>query len=125
VTHPAALRSAYAPQDAPLRTPRALEYDLFARVTAALDRAWRRRDTDFPALVTALHDNTRLWSVLAEDVANPDNPLPQGLRAQLFYLYEFTAQHARRVADGAATTEVLVDINTAVMRGLRGERGAV
>ena len=50
--------------------------------------------------------------------------LPPALRAQLFYLYEFTDQHSRKVLAGNASIEVLVDINTAVMRGLRGETGA-
>ncbi|MFN6978293.1 MAG: flagellar biosynthesis regulator FlaF [Gemmobacter sp.] len=42
------------------------------------------------------------------------------MRAQLFYLYEFTAAHSRRVLDGTASVEALVDVNTAMMRGLRG-----
>ncbi len=121
MTLSASARAGYAAQHTHVRTPRALEYELFARTTTALERAWHRRAQDFPALVAALHDNTRLWTVLAEDVANPDNGLPQGLRAQLFYLYEFTAEHSRRIAEGDASTAVLIDINTAVMRGLRGE----
>jgi flagellar protein FlaF len=57
-------------------------------------------------------------------VAQPGNCLPAALRARLFYLYQFTAQHSRAVLDGKANVEVLADINTAVMRGLRGEGGA-
>jgi len=65
----------------------------------------------------------RLWSTLALDVAQPENGLPSALRAQLFYLYQFTTEHSRAVLKGAASVEVLVDINTAVMRGLRGDKG--
>ncbi len=57
-------------------------------------------------------------------MALPGISLPAALRARLFYLYEFTARHSRAVLDGKASVEVLVDINTAVMRGLRGEGGA-
>ena len=47
--------------------------------------------------------------------------LPALLRARLFWLYEFTASHSRAVLEGKAEATVLVEINTAVMRGLRGE----
>ena len=49
---------------------------------------------------------------------------PAALRARLFYLYEFTAQHSRAVLDDKASVEVLADINMAVMRGLRGDGGS-
>ena len=91
--------------------------------TAKCSAAWPKRDTNFAALATALDANLRLWTTLGADVAGPGNALPQALRAQLFYLYEFTAEHSRAVLEGRASVEVLVDINTAVMRGLRGEGG--
>ena len=114
---------AYARPDAPARSSRAVEYDLFARVTRRLTLAHRAREVDFPALVAALHENERLWRTLAIDVADPENALPASLRAQLFYLHEFTTSHSRKVIEGAASAEVLVDINTAIMRGLRGTSG--
>ncbi|NUB44915.1 flagellar biosynthesis regulator FlaF [Fertoebacter nigrum] len=114
-------RTAYARPDAPLRTPRSLEYDLLARMTQRMTATATRRDTDFPAFAGALHDNLRLWSTLAADVAGSGNGLPPKLRAQLFYLYQFTAAHSAKVLETSADIEVLVDINTAVMRGLRGD----
>jgi len=115
---------AYARPDAPSRSFRTVEYDLFARVTRRLTLAWRARRVDFPALVAALHENDRLWRTLAVDVADPGNALPASLRAQLFYLHEFTAAHSRKIVDDGASAEVLIDINTAIMRGLRGTAGA-
>ena len=119
--------SAYGRPDAPVRSPRAIEYDLFARVTRALASAQAATGpagrADFAAIAKALHDNGRMWRVLATDVAEPGNALPQALRARLFYLYQFTEQHSRKVLGGTAEVGVLVDINTAVMRGLRGEGG--
>jgi flagellar protein FlaF len=114
-------RTAYARPDAPQRNPRAVEYDIFARVTRALHDAWERRDTDHPALVRALHDNGSLWRTLAADLAEPGNALPTDLKARLFYLHEFTAVHSRKVMDGQADAGVLIELNTAIMRGLRGE----
>ncbi len=116
-------RAAYGRSVAPVRTNRTQEYDLLARCTQALSAAWTRRKEDFPGLATALTENLQLWSALAADVAEAGNGLPAPLRAQLFYLYEFTAGHTRTVLDSRGSVEVLVDINTAVMRGLRGDGG--
>jgi flagellar protein FlaF len=114
---------AYARHETPVRSLRSIEYDLIAQVTQRLRNAWARRDSDFPGLVAALTDNQRLWSTLASDVAQPENGLPAPLRARLFYLYEFTVHHSRAVLDKGASVEVLTDINTAVLRGLRGQGG--
>lgn len=116
--------SAYGRPDAPVRSTRAVEYDLFARVTRAITAA-SRNASDRPALIRALHDNGKLWRTLAIDVADPGNALPATLRAQLFYLFEFTTAHSRKVIDKSASADVLVEINTAVMRGLRGEGGSL
>lgn len=120
IAQSAAARAAYARPEAPHRDFRALEYDLLARATKALSLS-RSEGASYAKLLAALDENQRLWSTLAADVAEPENGLPQKLRAQLFYLYEFTSQHSRAVRDKAASVEVLIDINTAVMRGLRGQ----
>lgn len=114
-------RTEYARPEAAARTPRGVEYDLLARTTQRLAATWTNRKASFPIFVTALNDNLRLWSTLASDVAEPTNGLPAALRAQLFYLYQFTADHSRAVLADRGSVEVLIDINTAVMRGLRGE----
>jgi flagellar protein FlaF len=113
-------RDAYARPDAPSRDARAVEYELFVRMTRALSTSWAQRKKNYPALVSALYDNGKMWRTLAVDVADIGNELPSPLRAQLFYLYEFTTEHSRKVLDGTASADVLVEINTAVMRGLRG-----
>lgn len=113
-------RSAYSGAATPTRTGRGTEYEVFARVTRRLRQA-QSGEGGYAALVSALHDNRSLWSTLAADVAVETNGLPKPLRARIFYLAEFTIQHSRRVLAGEAGVEVLIDINTAVMRGLRGE----
>ena len=115
--------AAYGQREAPVRTARAHEYDLLARCTQKMAMAWARRKDDFPQLATAVTENLQLWCALAVDVADSGNGLPSALRAQLFYLYEFTTNHSRAVLANRASVEVLVDINTAVMRGLRGDGG--
>jgi flagellar biosynthesis activator protein FlaF len=116
-------KTGYARPDATLRPMRSIEYEALARATKLLAASWPRRKENFPALATALNQNLALWSTLAADVADANNALPTGLRAQLFYLYEFSERHSRSLLEGRGTVDVLIDINTAVMRGLRGNGG--
>ncbi|QDL94773.1 flagellar biosynthesis regulator FlaF (plasmid) [Paroceanicella profunda] len=101
-------------------TPRRTEYRAFAQATHRLSRAGQTDPLDFPRLAEAVSENQRLWILLAADVADSANGLPAPLRAQIFYLAEFTRLHSRKILDGTATVAALIDINTAVMRGLRG-----
>lgn len=114
-------RLAYASPSQPVRTARDIEYDAFARVTYRLRAA--AGDDSFPKLAEALHDNRELWVALAGDVAGEGNDLPAPLRARIFYLNEFTRQHSSKVLKGDATPDVLIEINTSVMRGLRHAGG--
>ena len=111
-------RTAYGSTTA-IRTDRGVEYDAFARVTAALRTAAADGKQKFPALAKALEDNRRLWTIIAADVADPGNMLPQELRAQIFYLSEFTIRHTSRVLRREADADTLIEINTMIMRGLR------
>lgn len=114
-------KTAYSKPGQPTRTLRGTEYELFARITHRLKSASATERPGFSTLARALHDNRSLWTILAADVADKENGLPPNLRAQLFYLSEFTAQHTSKVLAGDATADVLIDINTSVMRGLRQE----
>lgn len=117
-------KTAYANPGQPTRTQRGIEYELFARVTRRLKAAAQATKEHFPALAEALYENRRLWTVIAVDVASPENALPAALRARLFYLNEFTQAHSAKVLRGEASAEVLIDINTAIMRGLRQQGGS-
>jgi flagellar protein FlaF len=111
-------RRAYAPERSPILGPRAVEHRLIADVTARLGQAASAGPRGFQRLASALHENRRLWATLAANVASRDNALPEQLRAQLFYLAEFTTGHSRKVLRGEASVGPLIEINTAVMRGL-------
>jgi flagellar biosynthesis activator protein FlaF len=113
-------------QSRSLKTPRDLEYEVFARLTGRLKTARTPgRGQLTPDLIAALHDNRRLWTTLAMDLAHPDNAFPQDLRARLFYLAEYTMLTTDRLLGGQVEpgdgTDSLIEINTAIMRGLRGE----
>lgn len=112
-------RRAYSAAAAPTRTHKGLEYEVVARITHRI-RSAAGSPSAFPALAEALHDNSRLWTIFAAEVADRANPLPAELKARLFYLAEFTLHHTGRVLAGEATADPLMEINTAIMRGLRG-----
>ena len=112
-------KTAYATSQTTISTPRGIEYEAFARVTHRLKSAAEAGRSGFGQLAQAVHRNRQLWTMLAADVAEHDNGLPQELRARIFYLAEFTNQHSRAVLKDPAEAAVLVEINTAIMRGLR------
>ena len=110
-------QQAYAPVRPAIQTPRAIEAHVITGITARLSR----KTSDFPTLVGAVHDNRRMWTTLAADVADTDNALPAALRAQIFYLAEFTERHSQKFLRGEADLSALIDINTAIIRGLNAQ----
>ena len=116
-------KTAYAASGQPTRTLKSTEYEVFARITHRLKSAQALGPTGFSSLAGAIYENRRLWTTLAADVSDPDNGLPANLRARLFYLSEFTQEHSRKVLAGKANADILVEINTAMMRGLRQDGG--
>lgn len=117
-------RTAYASATAPIKTPQGVEYEAFARITSRMKAAAQKGNVAFPELAAALHDNRRLWLILAADVANTENPLPAVLRAQIFYLAEFTDLHTAKILSGAAQVDALIEVNSNIMRGLRQQERA-
>jgi flagellar protein FlaF len=124
-TMTARAQAAYAPASPATHTPRDIEYHAFAHVTGLLAHA---RDTAAEVggtarLAEALHENVRLWLALATDVALPENPLAPQLKAQIIGLANFARTHMTKVLAGSETVDALIDVNMAIMKGLRGEDG--
>ena len=111
-------RDAYAATHTFVRSPRSNERDAFLRITDALERGHATRETRFPQYASALHDNQRLWTVLGADVADPENGLPEELRARVFFLSDFTRKHTRKALRGEADAAPLIEINRAMIAGL-------
>ena len=107
-------RAAYSSAAEPIRTPKSAEYDVFAKVTASL-----RRATTMPERARAIADNRLLWITLAGDVAGDGNQLPSQVRARIFYLAQFVSEHSSKLLNSREDLTALVDINTAIMAGLR------
>ena len=110
-------RRGYGPAGSPTRTARDAEKHVLVQATAAL-RTASVPSQPFARLAEAVQRNRMLWTRLAGDVAEGTNGLPPDLRARIFYLAQFTDHHSRRVLLGEATVEALIEVNTAVIRGL-------
>lgn len=113
-------QNAYSRPAAPVRSARDTEHAALGRATYQLKQAAEAEPANFPALVQALQENRQLWTVFAAEVADDANELPLELRAQIFYLSEFTRVHTGRVLNENGSVEPLIEVNTAIMRGLRG-----
>ncbi|MEY8828105.1 flagellar biosynthesis regulator FlaF [Sedimentitalea sp. XS_ASV28] len=111
---------AYSAASAPTRTTRGTEYEAIARITTRIRAAEAKGTAGFAALAEALNDNRKIWTIFAIDVADKGNALPSELKARILYLAEFTNQHTSKVLARQANSEPLLEINTAILRGLRG-----
>lgn len=107
----------YAPTSTPLKSARRAEYEVIARITSRLTAAIQAKD--FGKLISAMHENRTLWRKLGQDVASSENLLPDELRVRLIYLSEFTEHHTRRAIKREVSAVPLVEINTAILRGLK------
>lgn len=105
-------------------TPREMEYRLFAQVTRALMEAAKCDPLDFRGRVDALDWNRRVWSVLADDCAHPDNKLPPQLRASIISLAIWVGKHTTAVIRRQEEIEPLIEVNRMIMQGLAGGAGA-
>lgn len=117
-------REGYGRNSVLIRSPRATEYEALARISHRLRYAAQDRTSNFPAYVAALSENARLWTTFAADVADPANPLPQELRARIFWLAEFTDAETRKLMRGNGDVAILIEINAAILHGLRGAQDA-
>ncbi|MBV1926144.1 MAG: flagellar biosynthesis regulator FlaF [Rhodobacteraceae bacterium] len=110
---------AYSTASSPIRTTRGTEYDAIARITYKLKTAAAKGPDGFAALVDAMQSNNKMWQIFAIDVADRNNALPKELKAQIFYLAEFTRQHTSKVLARREDVAPLLEINLAILRGLR------
>lgn len=107
----------YGASDAVIRSERSIEFQAFARVTSALALAEDTKDTN--KLAQAVYENRKLWNILASDVAEDQNELPEDLRANIISLSLFVMRHSSEVLKGNGATDTLIEINKSIMRGLK------
>lgn len=101
------------------------EAKIFARVIASLNSAVPKfAKGDIKAMAEAIHLNDRLWLALSVDLLSEGNQLPNEIKSNLLNLSVYSQRIGRKVLLGEADPQELIDVNTSVMRGLRGKTGA-
>lgn len=65
-----------------------------------------------------LAENLKLWDLLTVDLADPNNGMDEPLIAQIISLGLFVRNHTLGLYAGNGSVDVLVDINTAILKGL-------
>lgn len=103
------------------RNGRRAEYDVIARITHQLRNTAVNSKSDFPSYASALHLNQQLWTRLVVDIVDKNNPLPEDLKARIIDLSDFTRTYTRKILREKAPIMPLLEINMAVLRGLKTE----
>lgn len=111
---------AYSGNQPQTKSLRDLEYDVFLGVTRELKRLHANEGPSYPRLVEALNKNEKLWTEIGVQVAQSDNALPKELRANLFYMARFVSHQTDKILKRDADLSSLIDVNVAVLRGLKG-----
>ncbi len=112
------MTNGYAAMQRETLSGRALEREVFNRITARLENVDPNAPGGGAAFAEALTQNSRLWRTLALDLAHRENHCPPKLRASLLSLAMFVEKHTRRVIDGQAGPQILIEINRNIIRGL-------
>lgn len=101
-------------------TPRSTEYRLMSQVTAEMIAA---RDAGLTGvgLMPALHRNRRTWSTFSTLCADPENQLPEDLRARIISIAMWVERHTTDVVCGRESIDDLILVNRAIIEGLANE----
>ena len=99
---------------------RALEREVFSRITRRLESADVGEAGGVTSFYQALQENKKLWLTLAVDLAKPTNQCTDDLRASLLSLAHFVERHTAKVMAGEADHQILAEINQNIIQGLSG-----
>ncbi|MFN8734837.1 MAG: flagellar biosynthesis regulator FlaF [Hyphomonadaceae bacterium] len=113
--------SAYQKAQQRVETPRELEYRLFGQVTRALIDIQDLPRHEIARRMDALDWNRRVWSFMAADCGNPDNALPENLRASIISLSLWVSRYSSEVMHKGEDVEPLIDVNRSIMQGLASQ----
>lgn len=118
VMRPRGIASAYSSVIRGTEDPREIEYRVLARATALLESASlpHAGPADLP---TAIHENRMVWTAFAADLAAPENGWEAAMKARLLSLARWIFAESDRVIRENKPLQALIDVNRAVMAGLK------
>jgi flagellar protein FlaF len=113
--------AAYAGAQKAAESPRDLEISAISYITRQMVEA-NNPDVEPMTRIRALNGNVRLWTLLMNDLSQPENPLPETLKASYISIGIF----ARRASVAALSTREdlapLIGLNTDVLDALAQQR---
>jgi flagellar protein FlaF len=95
------------------------EREAFERAIALLHLA-RKAGPMSRETIEALHFVRTLWGILIEDLASPENDLPEALRADLISIGLWVLREAENIRQGRTESfDDIIEINQTICDGLR------
>lgn len=102
------------PQEARDRERRALDYSI------ELLKAAEESGVNSVEAAKALAFANKLWTILIEDLASPENDLPKELRAQIISIGIWILKEAERIRSGEVHSfSGIVSVSEAICEGLK------
>ena len=113
--------AAYAGAQKVAESGRDLEIRAISHVTRQLADA-NRPGADRMDRIRALNGNAKLWSLLINDLSNPDNALPDKVKASYISIGSFAHRASVAAMLNDADLATLIRINTDVLEALNHQR---
>ena len=115
--------AAYAARQAAAESPRDLEIRAISHVTRQLSDA-NKPDADKIARLRALNGNSKLWSLLMQDLQEPANGLPDMLKARYISLGLFAQKTSVAAMTNDKDLSSVIAINNDVLEALNLQSAA-
>jgi flagellar protein FlaF len=116
--------NAYAMTQQATEAPRDLEIRAIAFVTRQLTAA-NQPDAELITRIRALNVNMQMWTLLVDDLSQPDNALPEVLKARYISLGLFAKRRSLAALMDRSDLSVLIQLNTDVLDALEYQRQSV
>ncbi|MGI4954057.1 MAG: flagellar biosynthesis regulator FlaF [Janthinobacterium lividum] len=116
--------NAYATLQKAAESPRDLEIRAISFVTRQLTDA-NAAGADSMSRIRALNNNMRMWSLLVQDLSNPDNGLPEAIKGRYISLGLFARRFSLKALTDASDLGVLIRLNSDVLEALDYQRQAL
>ncbi len=104
-----------------VETPAALEMRAFGFVNSALESA----GSNTGLRASALQRNLRLWSLLQNDLLDPENGLPDETKKSLLRVAYFAQDYSYKAIGTDMPLEPVIAVNRDIMEGLAAQMAAV
>jgi flagellar protein FlaF len=113
--------NAYATVQQATEAPRDLEIRAVAFVTRQLTAA-NQPGAELMTRIRALNANMQMWTLLVDDLSQPDNALPEAIKARYISIGLFAKRHSLASLMDGSDLSVLIQLNTDILDALEYQR---